>query len=67
MADIFCSDRQLADRYNVSKPTIWRWLKSNPDFPKPVRFSPGCTRWKIAEIEAYEARKVALPARRAAA
>lgn len=37
-------------------------LKANPTFPKPVRLSPGCTRWRISDIEAWESAK-AKPAR----
>lgn len=51
---MFVSDRQLAARWGVSRGTPWRWLKTDPDFPKPVTLSPGCTRWRAAEIEAWE-------------
>lgn len=51
---MFASDKQLAARYNVTRPTIWRWTRENPEFPKPVQLSPGCTRWKISEVEAWE-------------
>ena len=51
---MFVSDKQLATRYGVSRPTIWRWLKTDSTFPRPVSLSPGCTRWKAAEIEAWE-------------
>ncbi|TKW67168.1 MAG: AlpA family phage regulatory protein [Paracoccus denitrificans] len=27
------------------------------DFPQPVKLTPGCTRWKLSEIEAWEAAK----------
>lgn len=51
----YISDKQLAEQFGVHRPTIWRWAKNDPTFPKPVRLSPGCTRWKLAEIEAWEA------------
>ena len=51
----FISDRQLSYRYDVSRPTIWAWVKSDPTFPRPVKLSPGCTRWSLSEIEAWEA------------
>lgn len=54
---MFLSDKQVAARYGVSRPTIWGWLRKDPTFPKPVPLSPGCTRWKLAEIEAWEAAK----------
>lgn len=52
---MFLSDEQLAARYAVSRGTVWRWYRSDPSFPRPVKLSPGCTRWKLAEIEAWEA------------
>lgn len=53
----FFSDNQLARRYSVTRPTIWRWVSSDPTFPKPIKLSPGCTRWKLSDIEAWECRK----------
>ena len=53
----FLSDRQVAERYGVSRQTPWGWLKKDLDFPKPVSLSPGCTRWRLAELEAWETAK----------
>lgn len=55
MAEIYLSDLQLSVRYGVHRTTPWRWAKSNQTFPKPVMLTPGCTRWKLSEIEAWEA------------
>ena len=52
---IFVSDRQLAKRFAVNRVTVWAWAKTDPSFPRPVKLSPGCTRWNLAEIEAWEA------------
>lgn len=51
---MFVSDKAIAERYGVTRPTVWRWLKTDPTFPKPISLSPGCTRWKLQEIEAWE-------------
>lgn len=56
---IFISDRKVATKYEVSKQTIWRWVLSDPTFPRPVKLSGGCTRWKLSELEAWEAGKSA--------
>lgn len=53
----YLSDKRIAERYGVHRATPWDWLKSDPTFPKPIKLSPGCTRWKLAEIEAWEAAK----------
>lgn len=50
----FVSDRQIAARYGIGRPTVWAWVKIDPTFPRPVKLSPGCTRWSLPEIEAWE-------------
>lgn len=51
----YVSDKQLAEHFGVHRITIWRWAKSDPSFPKPIQLTPGCTRWKLAEVEAWAA------------
>lgn len=46
---IYLSDRQLAARYSVSRPTIWAWAKTDVTFPRPKKLSAGCTRWALPE------------------
>jgi len=53
-SQIYVTDNQTAERYGVSRGTVWRWAKENPEFPKPVYFSKGCVRWSISELQAYE-------------
>lgn len=50
----YLTDRQAATRYSVSRNTVWRWAKDG-GFPKPVQLSPQCTRWRLADLEAWEA------------
>lgn len=57
MADTFLSDIQLGNRYGVHRSTIWRWVKTDSDFPYPIVLSLGCTRWKLSDVEAWEARR----------
>ena len=45
---------QVAARFGVSVDSIWRW-KRNGDVPQAVRLGPGATRWKLTDIEAWEA------------
>ena len=52
---MYLADRQVAVRYGVHRTTIWGWVKSDPTFPKPVTLSPGCTRWRLSDLEAWEA------------
>ncbi|MHA7809380.1 MAG: helix-turn-helix transcriptional regulator [Marinobacter adhaerens] len=53
----YLSDRELAIRYEVSRVTPWRWTKKGK-FPSPIKLGPNCTRWKLSEVEAWEADKV---------
>jgi len=53
VSQTYASDIEVARIYSVSRATIWRWT-SQCDFPKPIKLSPGCTRWKLSEIELWE-------------
>jgi prophage regulatory protein len=57
MPEIYLSDRQIGERFGVHHLTPRRWVREDPTFPRPVKLSPGCTRWKLSEIEAWEALK----------
>ncbi len=52
----YLTDKQVADRYSVSRTTPWRWVEKGR-FPKPVKLSPGCTRWRVSEIQAWESNR----------
>lgn len=54
---MYTNDQGLAARLSVSRQTIWRLVKSDPQFPRPIRLTPGCTRWLLSEVEAWEASK----------
>jgi prophage regulatory protein len=53
----FLRDTEVAIRYGVSRPTIWRWTK-NGNFPKPVKLGAGSTRWRSSDIEDWEQRQI---------
>lgn len=55
MSLLYLTDKQVADRFGVSRPTVWRWVRSENGFPKPVTLSAGCSRWRLSDIEAWEA------------
>lgn len=59
MPHTYLSDAQVAARYGVHRSTPWRWAKTDASFPHPVTLTPGCTRWKLADLEAWEAAKAA--------
>ncbi|WEK50883.1 MAG: hypothetical protein P0Y66_02015 [Candidatus Kaistia colombiensis] len=50
----FLSVANVARRFSVSVPTIWRWAKTRSEFPKPLLLSPGTTRWRVSDLVAFE-------------
>lgn len=45
--------RPAADFLGISLPTLWRWIKERPDFPRPIRLSARCTVIDQAELIAW--------------
>ena len=50
----FLTDKKVAERYSSSRSTIWRWL-SEGKLPKPVKLNGTSTRWKLSDLEQWEA------------
>ena len=55
MPETFLRDTDCSLRYGISRNTWWRWQRERTDMPQPVRLSPGCTRWKLSDLIAWEA------------
>lgn len=51
------SVKALATVVDKGVSTVWRNCQQDPDFPKPIRLGPGCTRFKVGDIRAYLAVK----------
>lgn len=49
----YLRDVDVAIRYDVSRPTIWRWVKYGK-FPQPIKLSNGATRWRISDLLDWE-------------
>ena len=43
--------KDVCQMVGVSRPTVWRWVNSDPSFPKPFKLSPSITAWDKAEVE----------------
>ncbi len=52
--NLYLTVDQVAERLGVSRDTIWRW-KRNGTFPKAVKLGGRTTRWRLSDIEAWEA------------
>ena len=55
------SIKALATLVNKGVSTVWRNCQQDPDFPRPIRLGPGCTRFKVGDIRAYLAVKASAP------
>jgi len=54
----YLTDLELARRFSVSRITVWRWAQQGR-FPRPVRLGENCTRWRRADVEAWEQARLA--------
>lgn len=54
MSEMYLTTAQVATRYQVSRETVWRWVRQGR-LPQPYRFSPQAPRWSESELEAREA------------
>jgi predicted DNA-binding transcriptional regulator AlpA len=45
----------VAKKLGVSVPTIWRWARLNPEFPRAYKLSPRVTLWDEGELDAFVA------------
>lgn len=52
--NLYLSVDQVALRFGVSKDTIWRWTRKG-DFPGALKLGGTTTRWRLADIEDWEA------------
>ena len=52
MNTFYLSDTALAERYSVSRNTIWRWSREGK-LPTPVKIN-GSTRWQLKSLEEWE-------------
>ena len=61
LADRFSSYLKVSDvarRLDISVPTVWRWTKERPDFPRPKKFGVRVSRWLLADLIAFESGEV---------
>ena len=50
----FLDIHAVARRYNVTRATIWSWMAQGR-IPQPMRITPGCSRWALDDLQAWEA------------
>ena len=47
---LLISVKRAAQLLSISEATFWRWVKHRPNFPRPLKISPGCTRLRHREL-----------------
>lgn len=55
---LFLTDRDIAARFSISRNSVWRLVKTG-QLPAPIKLFAGSTRWKLSELEAFEAARAA--------
>lgn len=50
---LYLTVAEVARRLSVSVDTIYRW-KRDGNFPKPVKLSAGCVRWRLSDVMEWE-------------
>ncbi len=53
-ADRYLCVREVAHRFSASVQSVWRWTKSDPSFPQPIKLRVGTTRWRLSDLIAFE-------------
>ncbi|MCW5118602.1 helix-turn-helix domain-containing protein [Burkholderia cenocepacia] len=48
---------EAAKYLGISSRTLWRWVKSDTDFPKPFKLNQAVTLFLVSELDDYLARK----------
>lgn len=44
----------ICERYGIHKKTLDDW-RGRGEFPPPIKIGPRLVRWRLADVEAYEA------------
>lgn len=50
---MYLTVNQIAERYSVRPETIYAWVRKKR-FPSPVKLSPGCSRWRVSDVDEWE-------------
>ena len=45
---------RVAERYETSKHSVYRWMRDRRDFPLPIVLPSGLKRWSAAELDAWD-------------
>lgn len=44
---------QVAEALNIARPSVYRLLANDPDFPRPIYVGPRSPRWREDHLDAW--------------
>ncbi|GHB03378.1 hypothetical protein GCM10009069_27590 [Algimonas arctica] len=53
MDEKYLNTKEAYVRMNISRSTFYRYRKDNPNFPRPLKLSESCMRYKLSDITRY--------------
>ena len=53
VVDALLTKQQICTLLSVSRATLDRWVRENPEFPQPRRITGQTIRWRASEIARY--------------
>ena len=51
---------EVAARLGVTRGTVYKILRADPTFPRPIHITPKSPRWRPADVDAWVERKAAV-------
>ena len=57
---LYLNDIQVAARFGISRNSVWRMVKTG-QLPAPINLFKATTRWRLSDLEAFEAARAAEP------
>lgn len=54
MSNVWLDANMVAKRYGAGAKWVWYKMRTDPNFPKGIRFSAGMTRWNLEQLNQYD-------------
>ena len=55
---LYLTDIQIAERFGISRNSVWRLARTG-ELPSPINLFRATTRWRLSDIESFEAARAA--------
>ena len=66
MGQRFLRVKRVAERYDTSPSSIWRWANEKRfeylGFPRPIKIGPHTTAWAESDLDAWDVKRAAADA-----